>query len=243
MIKNKFSHFLLICIFLGFQASSGYAYDSEEEVVIINEEEEEDAGFAEEESVIEYDDGSVGVNLDGDDKGRNVVSGLDEEEEGLIGVDVDSAPELVIKQEAVVNWVADGDTIKVKLNGRYVMVRLLGIDTPESKVNEKCIREAKKRRMNVNNIIKMGREATNFTKSLIKKKDVVQLEFDERRWDEFKRLLAYVYLADGRMLNEEIVKAGYAEPFIIPPNEKYEQRFLKAYSMAKKEGRGLGGER
>jgi micrococcal nuclease len=41
------------------------------------------------------------------------------------------------------------------------------------------------------------------------------------------------------MLNEEIVKAGYASVMTIPPNVKYEDRFLKAYQEAREDKKGL----
>jgi micrococcal nuclease len=41
------------------------------------------------------------------------------------------------------------------------------------------------------------------------------------------------------MLNEEIVRAGYAKVITIPPNVKYNERFLEAYKEAKKYRRGL----
>ncbi len=44
------------------------------------------------------------------------------------------------------------------------------------------------------------------------------------------------------MLNEEIVKAGYATVMTIPPNVKYQDRFLKAYKEARERKRGLWGE-
>jgi micrococcal nuclease len=53
------------------------------------------------------------------------------------------------------------------------------------------------------------------------------------------RLLGYVYLSNGKMLNEEIVKAGYGNVMTIPPNVKYQDRFLKAYQEARKRKRGL----
>jgi micrococcal nuclease len=48
-----------------------------------------------------------------------------------------------------------------------------------------------------------------------------------------------VYLSDGKMLNEEIVKAGYANLMTIPPNVKYQEKFLKAYREARENKRGL----
>jgi micrococcal nuclease len=51
--------------------------------------------------------------------------------------------------------------------------------------------------------------------------------------DRYGRLLSYVYLSDGRMLNEDIVNARYARLMTIPPNVKYEPRLLKAYREAR----------
>jgi micrococcal nuclease len=41
------------------------------------------------------------------------------------------------------------------------------------------------------------------------------------------------------MLNGEIIKAGYAGPMTIPPNVKYQDRFLKLYREAREAKRGL----
>jgi micrococcal nuclease len=93
-------------------------------------------------------------------------------------------------------------------------------------------------------IIAEGKKATNFVKKLIKKGDQVGLEFDVQKIEPPKdgkpaRLLAYVYLSDGRMLNEEIVKAGYRQVYTIPPNVKYIERFRKAEWEARENKRGL----
>jgi endonuclease YncB( thermonuclease family) len=44
------------------------------------------------------------------------------------------------------------------------------------------------------------------------------------------------------MLNEQIVKAGYANVMTIPPNVKYQDRFLRAYKQARERKKGLWGE-
>jgi micrococcal nuclease len=41
------------------------------------------------------------------------------------------------------------------------------------------------------------------------------------------------------MLNEEIVKAGFVNLMTIPPNVKYQERFLRAYGEARESGKGL----
>ncbi len=40
-------------------------------------------------------------------------------------------------------------------------------------------------------------------------------------------------------LNEEVVKAGYANVMTISPNVKYKDRLLKAYKEAREKKRGL----
>ncbi len=62
---------------------------------------------------------------------------------------------------------------------------------------------------------------------------------DAQQRDRYSRLLGYVYLSNGKMLNEEIVKAGYANVMTIPPNVKYQDRFLRAYKRAREGKRGL----
>jgi micrococcal nuclease len=67
----------------------------------------------------------------------------------------------------------------------------------------------------------------------------VTIEFDVQTRDRYGRLLGYVYLFNGKMLNEEIVKAGYANLMTYPPIVKYQERFLKAYREARENRRGL----
>ena len=57
--------------------------------------------------------------------------------------------------------------------------------------------------------------------------------------DRYGRLLGYVYLRSGKMLNVEIVKAGYANVMTVPPNVKYQDRFLNAYKEARESKKGL----
>jgi len=78
-----------------------------------------------------------------------------------------------------------------------------------------------------------------FTAMLVKPGDAVKFEFDERPRDQYGRLLGYVYLSNGKMLNEEIIKAGYAGIMTYLPNVKYQEKFLKAYKEARENKRGL----
>ncbi|MBU4376708.1 MAG: thermonuclease family protein [Candidatus Omnitrophica bacterium] len=137
--------------------------------------------------------------------------------------------------KVLVTYVIDGDTLKLE-NGEKV--RLVGIDTPESKQNAKLKRDLKKTDKDAVTLINMGKKASRFTNSLASKK-YVRLEFDVEKRDRYNRLLAYVYLPDGRMLNAEIIKAGYAQILSIPPNVKYQDLFLELQQEARDNNRGL----
>ena len=146
---------------------------------------------------------------------------------------------LYAQEVATVLSVIDGDTLKINYNGQEESIRLIGIDTPESRVNKKAKRDSKRTGKDIELIISQGREATNYVKGLVKPGDTIQIEFDVQTRDKYGRLLGYVYLADGKMLNEEIVHAGYTSLMTYPPNVKYQERLLKAYKLARENKSGL----
>ncbi len=135
--------------------------------------------------------------------------------------------------------IVDGDTYKVLINKLKFRVRIIGVDTPESSNNSKLRSDAKKEGRNVEEIIKLGKLATNFVHHYLNKGDSVKLELDVQYFDRYNRILAYVYLMDGRMLNEILVREGYALVMTIPPNVKYQALFLDAQQDARNNKRGL----
>lgn len=138
----------------------------------------------------------------------------------------------------LVTRVIDGDTIQLHNRER---VRLIGIDTPEVHQSHKLDRDSRRTGRDHKTIIAMGRQASRFTKNLVEGKRV-RLEYDVERRDRYGRLLAYVYLSDGRMLNAEIVKAGYGQIYTVPPNVKHADMFLKLQREARENQRGLWSE-
>jgi micrococcal nuclease len=142
---------------------------------------------------------------------------------------------------AEVLWITDGDTIVIHLQGHKEKVRLIGIDAPECRPNPKAEKDAIRTGDDLRTITEMGRRSTRYVKGMIRPGDHVQIELDLGERDRYGRLLAYIWLADGRMLNEEIVRAGYANLITYPPNVKYQKRFQEAYRQAREGKKGLWG--
>lgn len=125
-------------------------------------------------------------------------------------------------EAAVVRRIVDGDTIEVSVSGRTEPVHLVLIDSPEI-YGTNCY----------------GPEARAFTKSLLREGTHVRLERDVSDRDRFDRLLRYVYLTDGRMVNEEIVAGGYGHLSRESPDVKHVDRIQLAEQHARDGGRGL----
>lgn len=102
--------------------------------------------------------------------------------------------------------IIDGDTLMVNYKGKEESVRLIGIDAPESRPNEKAKGDAKRSGEDLKTITATGKEATRFVKTPIKPGDMLRMEFAVQKRDKYGRLLAYVYLPDGTLLNAEIMQ-------------------------------------
>ena len=125
--------------------------------------------------------------------------------------------------------VVDGDTIVVRLAGRTEMVRMIGIDTPET-VHPTQPVEC------------FGPEASAFTKSLLPPGTKVSLVRDAEARDRYGRLLAYVTrVDDGLFVNRAIVDNGMAVPLSIEPNTAHQRDFAESTYRASAAQLGLWG--
>ncbi|MFK8024955.1 MAG: thermonuclease family protein [Ilumatobacter sp.] len=133
----------------------------------------------------------------------------------------------VVEANAVVDFVVDGDTIDALIDGREERVRLIGIDTPETKRPDTPIEC-------------FGPEATAFVESLLPIGTPIRVERDTVSRDDFGRLLGYVYrAADGVFVNYETVRQGYATPLTIEPNDTHAALFVEAARAAEADDVGL----
>ena len=149
----------------------------------------------------------------------------------LLGT-VESVPE--IKQTLVANQpglyqvlkVNDGDTIVVDMNGVEETIRFIGVDTPETHHPSKPVQC-------------FGRAASEFTTYQLDGQ-LVRLEADplNSNRDRYGRLLRYVYLQDGTLLNESVIEEGYGFAYTSFPFTKAEE-FEALERLAREENRGL----
>lgn len=122
--------------------------------------------------------------------------------------------------------VADGDTISVRMDGKTETIRFIGVDTPEKNDSRKPIQC-------------FAQRASDFTTQKLAGKQV-RLEADPAgdNRDRYNRLLRYVYLPDGTLLNKAIIEEGYGFAMTGFPFSKMDE-FRAAQTAARQQNRGL----
>lgn len=129
--------------------------------------------------------------------------------------------------EAIVVSAVDGDTIVVRLGGTDERVRLIGIDTPETKKPDTPVQC-------------YGPEASARTAALLPPGTRVTLVRDIEARDAYDRLLAYVYRTDdGLFVNLDLVIGGFARPLRFEPNTAHSDELSAAADTARRGGVGL----
>jgi micrococcal nuclease len=138
----------------------------------------------------------------------------------------ESAAQAAKGKKAVVDHVADGDTIQVELKGREEDIRFIGIDTPEVYGGVEC----------------GGREASASMKRMLKPGDRVRLIRDRSQdnRDYYGRLLRYVVLK-GRDLGRKQLRRGWAEVYVFDTRFKRLRSYRQAERKARSSDRGMWG--
>jgi endonuclease YncB( thermonuclease family) len=129
--------------------------------------------------------------------------------------------------------VADGDTIDVETQGRTTLVRLIGVDTPETVDPEQPIGC-------------FGPQASDYTEQILTDR-LVRLEIPRigDSEDAYGRTLAYIYLdtdGDGRYehsFNEDLITLGLARTTDF--SHEHRREFERAREEAEERGVGLWG--
>jgi micrococcal nuclease len=128
-----------------------------------------------------------------------------------------------VKAEVV--RVVDGDTFEAKYGNETKTVRLLNIDTPETKHPNKIIEC-------------QGPEATKFLEGKLPAGTAVTLRFDQEKTDGYNRVLAAAFLGD-ELVNASIARAGLGVAKEYRPNTKYYGDVKAAQDEAAQKKAGL----
>ena len=110
----------------------------------------------------------------------------------------------------------DGDGIILEdiVSKKEFEVRLYGIDAPEINYCKKIKKDEIELQVPAALLIKLGYLSFNFLKDQVNLGDVCTLVQEQNNLvDKYGRLLGYLILKDGRVLNEIMIKEGYAKPY------------------------------
>ncbi len=121
----------------------------------------------------------------------------------------------------------DGDTIRVDRDGEEIAVRFIGLDTPETVAADRPVEC-------------FGPEASARTAALVEGGQV-WLEYDVASGltDKYDRTLAFVWLDQQTMLNELLIREGFAEEVTYTDGYAHQSDFRAAEDAARNAGAGL----
>ncbi len=121
-------------------------------------------------------------------------------------------------EQGKVTSVVDGDTFKVKLGTKIETIRIIGIDTPETKDPRKPVQC-------------YGKEASKKLTTLLRGKTVTLEKNPAEERDKYGRLLRYVSLK-GKDIGAGMISDGYAFSYKIFPHPR-----LEAYNTLEQKAR------
>lgn len=135
--------------------------------------------------------------------------------------------------DSKLRYVIDGDTAKFASG----ICRFAYIDTPESKMNKKLLRDIGRSSVTAEEVIKAGRISSGYTKSIMIKGATYRLDIITR--DRYKRDVCVIYDAEGRSINDKIIASGMGVPFwrYVPRSKK--AKMISLVRDAKKNTKGL----
>ena len=144
-------------------------------------------------------------------------------------------------QKVLVKRIIKADTIILDTDEK---IRLIGLKAPDAPQLKRELDEDKNDYLVIkdsptNPELSIEEQAFDFARSFLEGK-YVRLEFDQRRKNDDFVTCAYVFLVDDNtFVNAEIIRQGFADLQLRPPNMKYVERLREAYREAHREKRGL----
>ncbi|MCB0077528.1 MAG: thermonuclease family protein [Anaerolineales bacterium] len=123
--------------------------------------------------------------------------------------------------------VVDGDTVVVTVDGAEARVRLLGINAPETRDPRRPVQC-------------FGFQSSEAAKALMAGERVwLEADPSQSNYDRYDRLLRYLWLDDGRMVNLELISLGVASEYTYDGPYRYQDTFTQAEAVARRGEVGL----
>ena len=149
----------------------------------------------------------------------------------------------IIRNQLILIKAVDGDGLFLRnlIGNKEEEIRFLGIDAPEIKKCRKLEQDERETHIAGQLLMLLGRMSFNFLIDLIPPGTKLSVELEQMdHVDVYGRTLAYVYLPNGRCVNEIMIAEGYAKPY-----SRFYCKELTNYQIlnmkAKNEKRGLYG--
>ena len=127
--------------------------------------------------------------------------------------------------KVTVDRVVDGDTFIYYDGDEQIRVRMIGVDTPESVHPDASHNTA------------WGKKISKWVKKKLTGKKV-RLEYDVDQYDQYGRVLAYVFLGK-KMFQKKLLKKGFARAVYYAPNGKFRDVFFKLQTWAMNHNKGF----
>jgi micrococcal nuclease len=134
-----------------------------------------------------------------------------------------ATPSRLMTVTVTVVRVVDGDTIVVRIRGRPVRARLIGVDAPETWLRHDCF----------------GAEATRALRRLVPPGSSVRAAGDVVPYDRYGRRLLYLWTPHGELVEAALVRGGFARAMAVPPDTSRAASLREVEDTAKRAGAGL----
>lgn len=132
--------------------------------------------------------------------------------------------------------VIDGGTILIYQDFQTKYVHLAGVNVPPASGGKSSLRYSRMLNLDSNKVLSVGKEAKQKVEGLVKPNDYIQINL-ENQPNSIGNNAGYIYLKDGKMLNEEVIKNGYG--VVTSKDANYKGILMDSYNFAKENNMGL----